>query len=131
MNSVNLTGRLVRDPELRFTQSGVPVCSFTLAVDRGYKDANGERQADFIDIAVWRQQGENCASYLSKGSLAGVTGKLQTRTYETQDGSKRKAVAVVAEYVDFLTPKSATAQTVDPAGQGTEGPESDDDDLPF
>ena len=102
LNRIVLIGRLTRDPELRFTQSGVAVCSFTLAVDRNFKSASGERETDFIDIVVWRQQGENCANYLSKGKLAAVDGQLRTRTYETQDGQKRKAFEVVADNVRFL-----------------------------
>ena len=98
LNRVVLIGRLTRDPELRFTQSGIAVASFTLAVDRNFKNANGERETDFIDIVVWRQQAENCANYLSKGKLVAVDGSLRIRTYEAQDGSKRKAAEVGCGY---------------------------------
>ncbi|MBR2783088.1 MAG: single-stranded DNA-binding protein [Firmicutes bacterium] len=111
LNRVVLIGRLTRDPELRFTQSGIAVCSFTLAVDRNFKSANGERETDFIDIVVWRQQGENCANYLSKGKLAAVDGQLHVRNYETQDGQKRRAYEVVADNVRFLSPKDGGAPT--------------------
>ena len=109
LNRVVLIGRLTRDPELRFTQSGIAVASFSLAVDRNYKNAQGERETDFIDIVVWRQQAENCANYLSKGKLAAVDGSLRIRNYETQDGQKRKAVEVVADNVRFLSPKDGSS----------------------
>ncbi|MBR0179881.1 MAG: single-stranded DNA-binding protein [Firmicutes bacterium] len=140
LNRVVLIGRLTRDPELRFTQSGIAVCTFTLAVDRNFKSANGERETDFIDIVVWRQQGENCANYLSKGKLAAVDGQLRVRSYETQDGQKRKAYEVVADNVRFLSPKeggsapsgaaygASTASEPSPFGAGDM---VDDDDLPF
>ncbi|MBQ6536447.1 MAG: single-stranded DNA-binding protein [Firmicutes bacterium] len=140
LNRVVLIGRLTRDPELRFTQSGIAVCTFTLAVDRNFKSANGERETDFIDIVVWRQQGENCANYLSKGKLAAVDGQLRVRSYETQDGQKRKAYEVVADNVRFLSPKeggpapsgaaygASTASEPSPFGAGDM---VGDDDLPF
>ena len=116
LNRIVLIGRLTRDPELRFTQSGIAVCTFTLAVDRNFKSASGERETDFIDIVVWRQQGENCANYLSKGKLAAVDGQLRTRSYETQDGQKRKAYEVVADNVRFLSPKEGGAAGGAPYG---------------
>lgn len=142
LNRVVLIGRLTRDPELRFTQSGIAVCSFTLAVDRSFKSANGERETDFIDIVVWRQQGENCANYLSKGKLAAVDGQLRVRTYETQDGQKRKAVEVVADNVRFLSPKDGSAPSgggaanygappPEPSPFGGSGEMVGDEDLPF
>ena len=105
LNRVVLIGRLVRDPELRYTQSGVAVVSFTLAVDRNFKNAQGEREADFIDIVAWRQLAENCAQYLAKGKLAAVDGSLQIRAYTGNDGVKRRAAEVVADTVRFLSPK--------------------------
>ena len=141
LNRVVLIGRLTRDPELRFTQSGIAVATFTLAVDRNFKNASGERETDFIDIVVWRQQAENCANYLSKGKLAAVDGSLRIRTYEAQDGSKRKAAEVVADNVRFLSPKDsgsgpATTYGAPPAEASPfeVGPDRDmvgDDDLPF
>lgn len=141
LNRVVLIGRLTRDPELRFTQSGIAVATFTLAVDRNFKNASGERETDFIDIVVWRQQAENCANYLSKGKLAAVDGSLRIRTYEAQDGSKRKAAEVVADSVRFLSPKdsgsgSASVYGAPPpeASPFEVGPDRDmvgDDDLPF
>ena len=146
LNRIVLIGRLTRDPELRFTQSGIAVCTFTLAVDRNFKSASGERETDFIDIVVWRQQGENCANYLSKGKLAAVDGQLRTRSYETQDGQKRKAYEVVADNVRFLSPKESGAAGGTPYGTtpsgsapaasepspfGGSGDMMGDEDLPF
>jgi len=104
-NRVILIGRLTRDPELRFTQSGVAVASFTLAVDRNWRNAQGEKETDFINIVAWRQLGERCANYLSKGKLAAVEGRLQIRNYEDKDGQKRTVAEVIADDVRFLSPK--------------------------
>ena len=106
LNRIVIIGRLTRDPEMRQTPSGMAVCTFTLAVDRSFKSANGERETDFIPVVAWRQLGENCAQYLAKGKLAAVDGRLQIRTYQAQDGSKRTAAEVVADNVRFLSPKS-------------------------
>ncbi|HHV62845.1 MAG TPA: single-stranded DNA-binding protein [Firmicutes bacterium] len=102
MNRVVLVGRLARDPELRYTQSGIPVANFTIAVNRPFTNQQGEREADFIDVVVWRAQAENCANYLTKGSLAGVDGRLQVRSYETPEGQKRRVAEVIADRVEFL-----------------------------
>lgn len=138
LNRVVLIGRLTRDPELRYTQSGIAVASFTLAVDRGFKNANGEREADFIDVTVWKQQAENCANYLSKGKLVAVDGSLRIRSYETADGQKRKAAEVVAENVRFLSPKDGGNNYAPPTSQeySTFNNNQDDEilsdeDLPF
>lgn len=104
LNRCVLIGRLTKDPELRYTQSGKAVCSFTLAVDRNYGD---KKQTDFIEIIVWGKMGENCANYLSKGKLAAVDGQLTTRSYEAKDGHKVKVYEVVADQVRFLSPKTA------------------------
>ena len=106
LNRIVIIGRLTRDPEMRQTPSGTAVCAFTLAVDRSFKSANGERETDFIPVVVWRQLGETCGRYLAKGKLAAVDGRLQIRTYQAQDGSKRTAAEVVADNVRFLSPKS-------------------------
>lgn len=106
MNRVVLVGRLTKDPELRYTPSGAAVATFTLAVNRPFKDQQGENQADFINCVVWRKQAENAANFLKKGSLAGVDGRLQSRSYEAQDGRKVYVTEVVAESVQFLEPKS-------------------------
>lgn len=102
LNRVILIGRLTADPELRYTPNGVGVCTFTLAVNRSFSNQAGERAADFIDIVTWRQLAETCANYLGKGRLVAIEGRIQVRSYETQDGQKRKAVEVVADSVKFL-----------------------------
>lgn len=128
LNHVVLIGRLVRDPELRYTPNGVAVGTFTLAVDRPYSNQQGERDADFIDIVVWRQLAETCANHLSKGRLVAVAGRLQIRSYETQDGQKRRAAEVVANEVRFLDRPTRQGSGAD--ALGTEVP-FDDEDVPF
>jgi single-strand DNA-binding protein len=108
MNRVVLVGRLTKDPELRITPSGVPVASFTLAVSRPFSNQQGEREADFINCVVWRKPAENVANFLKKGSLAGVDGRVQTRTYDGQDGKRVYVTEVLAESVQFLEPRSAS-----------------------
>lgn len=132
LNKIILIGRLTRDPELRYTQSGTAVASFTLAVDRGFKNANGEKETDFIDITVWKQQAENCANYLSKGKLVAVEGSLQIRSYEAKDGSKRKVAEVVANNVQFLSPRDdgGSRQQASYAPMPDNG-QYGDEDLPF
>ena len=102
LNRIVLIGRLTRDPELRYTQNGTGVCSFTLAVDRRFKSADGTRGTDFVNIVAWRQLGELCANYLAKGKLAAVEGRLQIRSYTDKEGNKRTAAEVVADDVNFL-----------------------------
>jgi single-strand DNA-binding protein len=102
MNRVVLVGRLTKDPELRYTPSGVAVATFTLAVNRTFTNQQGEREADFINIVVWRKAAENVANYLKKGSLAGIDGRVQTRNYEGQDGKRVYVTEVIAESVQFL-----------------------------
>jgi len=106
LNRIILIGRLTRDPEIRYTQSGIPVAKLGLAVDRRRKNAQGERETDFIDIVAWRKLAENCENYLRKGKLISVEGRMQIRKYETQDGAKRTAAEVVADEIRFLSPKS-------------------------
>ncbi len=102
LNHITIMGRLVRDPELRYTQSQTPVASFTLAVDRDFAGRDGgERQTDFIDCVAWRHTGEFVSKYFSKGSMAVVAGRLQIRDWTDRDGNKRKAAEVVAENVYF------------------------------
>jgi len=105
MNRVILVGRLTKDPELRFTPNGVAVATFTLAVNRSFTNQQGEREADFINCVVWRRPAENVANFLKKGSLAGVDGRVQTRSYEGQDGKRVYVTEVLAESVQFLEPK--------------------------
>lgn len=105
MNKVFLIGNLTKDPELRQTPNGVSVCSFSLAVQRDYADSNGEKVADFFNITVWREKGENCHKYLKKGKKACVVGTLQNRKYEDGDGAVRYVTEVIASDVEFLSPK--------------------------
>lgn len=107
MNRVVLVGRLTKDPELKYTPSGVAVASFTLAVNRSFTNQQGEREADFINCVVWRRPAENVANFLKKGSLAGVDGRIQTRNFEGQDGRRVFMTEVVAESVQFLEPRSS------------------------
>jgi single-strand DNA-binding protein len=108
MNRVVLVGRLTKDPDLRYTPNGVPVATFTLAVNRPFSSQTGEREADFINCVVWRKPAENVANFLKKGSLAGVDGRIQTRNYEGQDGKRVYVTEVQAESVQFLEPRNAS-----------------------
>lgn len=109
LNRIVLIGRLTRDPELRFTQSGKAVCSFTLAVDRPFSGQDGNRETDFISIVVWNKQGENCAQYLAKGRMAAVDGRLHIRNYDGNDGQRHYVTEVIADRVVFLSPKGEGA----------------------
>jgi single-strand DNA-binding protein len=139
-NRVVLVGNLTRDPELRYTQSGVAVVNFTIAVDRAFKGASGERETDFIDIVVWRQLAENCEKYLAKGRLCGVQGRLQTGSYQDKNGNNRTAFEVIGDSVELLDGKNdgqgaGEANTYIPdAYKSTQTPQFEDekdDDLPF
>ncbi len=130
LNRIILIGRLTRDPELRYVPSGQPVASFTLAVDRPFVNQQGERGTDFIDIVAWRKLAEQVTQHLSKGRLVAVEGRLQIRSYETQDGQKRKVAEVVADAVRFLDRKGAAAPTPEAATGDEEGGETGDD-VPF
>ncbi len=133
LNKVVLIGRLVRDPELRYTQNeGVPVANFTMAVDRPFSNQKGEKEADFVRIVAWKKQAETCSSYLVKGSLVAVEGRLQIRSYEDREGIKRIAAEVVARNVVFLESRRAAEES----GSGYDGQTSDeisigDEDVPF
>ena len=105
MNKVILIGRITKDPELRNTPTGVPVVSFTIAVNRTYQDKNGERQADFINCIAWRNQAENLARYIRKGGLVAVDGSIQTRSYDDPNGVKRYVTEVMVNQVSFLESK--------------------------
>ena len=103
-NKVWLLGNLTKDPESQTTSSGITVCRFTLAVQRKFSNANGEKETDFINIVAWRILAENCIKYLSKGKKVAVVGAIQTRSYDAQDGTKRYVTEIVAEEVEFLSP---------------------------
>lgn len=148
INRVVLVGRLTRDPELRRTSNDIPVVSFTVAVNRPYAKSDADQQADFINCSAWRRQAETVNQYLSKGSLVGVEGRIQTRNYEDANGNKRTATEVVADSVQFLEPRSASSgssqnspydyqskapSNPEPKPYQDEAPIIDipDDDLPF
>lgn len=102
LNSVCLVGRLTKDPELRYTPNNQEVATFSLAVNRNFKSQNGEREADFINCVIWRQQAENLANWAKKGALIGITGRIQTRNYENQQGQRVYVTEVVAENFQLL-----------------------------
>jgi single-strand DNA-binding protein len=135
MNRVYLIGNLTRDPELATTNSGVSVCRFSIAVSRRFSNAEGERETDFFNIVVWRAQGENCHKYLKKGSKCAVSGMLQNRSYDANDGTKRTVTEIIADEVEFLTTKtSGDAPYEKSANEVKEVAELepiDDDNLPF
>lgn len=140
MNKVVLIGNLTRDPELQTTNGGVSVCRFSLAVSRRFTNAEGEREADFINIVVWRNQAENCHKYLKKGSKCAVIGRIQTSTYDAPDGSKRYTTDVVADEVEFISTRNGdqaadggnyAAPAENKKQQTAELEEIDDDSLPF
>ena len=108
MNKVFLIGRLTRDPELRYTGSNTAVATFSLAVNRNFQNQQGEREPDFINIVVWRKQAENVKNYLSQGSQVAIEGRIQTRSYDDNNGQKRYITEVVADNVEFLSSKNSS-----------------------
>lgn len=135
LNTISLMGRLTRDPELRRTQSGTAVTSFTLAVDRDFKSADGTKETDFIDVVAWKGTAEMAAKYLSKGRIAVVKGRLQLRDWTDKEGNKRRSAEVMAESVFFADSRAAVSgASAQPATPGfseiTEADEPDED-LPF
>ncbi len=129
LNKVILIGRLTKDPDLRYTTSGIAVARFTLAVNRNYTNQQGEREADFIPITVWRNAAENCAKYLQKGRLVAVAGRIQTGSYTATDGSKRYTTDVVADEVQFLEWGNKQEQGQDDIPGFA--PYENDEELPF
>ena len=113
MNKVMLIGNLAKDPELITTNNGVSLCKFTLAVQRRFAGNDGEREADFLPIIVWRGQAENCYKYLKKGSKAAISGSVQTRSYEATDGSRRYMTEIIADEVEFLASKGGAGEDGD------------------
>jgi single-strand DNA-binding protein len=108
LNRVVLAGRLTKDPDLRYTPNGVAVANFTLAVNRPFSNQSGEREADFINCVVWRKPAENLANYMSKGSLVGVDGRIQTRSYDGDDNKRVYVTEIVADSVQFLESKGGS-----------------------
>ena len=135
-NLVVLTGRLTADPELKTTQSGISVTSFSIAVDRRYRSGE-DRQTDFINIVAWRQTAEFVTKYFKKGSLIGIEGSIQTRKYQDKDGNNRNVFEVVANNVQFVESKRDSAPSSEPASFSNAGVDDFaeigdvDDDLPF
>lgn len=107
INNVTLVGRLTKDPDLRYTSSGNPVATFTLAVNRNFTSADGNREADFINCVIWRKPAETLAGYAKKGVLIGVTGRIQTRSYDNQQGQRVYVTEVVADNFQLLESKKA------------------------
>ncbi|MHB8157150.1 MAG: single-stranded DNA-binding protein [Desulfocucumaceae bacterium] len=143
-NKIILIGRLTADPEMRFTPSGVPVAKFTLAVNRTFSNKQGEKEADFLDIVVWRALAETCSNYLKKGYMAAVDGRLQIRSYDDNQGVRRKVAEVIAENIRFLDRGKDSQHSPAAGGQQAGGYKSaskksdefsevpfTEDDLPF
>ncbi|WP_283265378.1 single-stranded DNA-binding protein [Streptococcus dysgalactiae] len=139
INNIALVGRMTKDAELRYTASQVAVATFTLAVNRRFKEQNGEREADFINCVIWRQSAENLANWAKKGALIGITGRIQTRNYENQQGQRVYVTEVVAESFQVLESRNQQQ-----SGQGNPSQNDNsqsfsnsnpmdisDDDLPF
>lgn len=142
INNVVLVGRITKDPEVRYTTNNIATCSFTLACDRRYSGANGENQADFINCVAWRQSAEFMGKYIKKGYVMGITGSIQTRSYQGQDGQTRYVTEVVCDSVRSLQGRSDSEASTTPRQTQTRASEekapetfnvSDvaDDDLPF
>ena len=141
MNKVLLVGRITKDPEVRYTTSGIPSVQFSLAVDRGIRDANGNRQADFINCVVWRQQADFMSRYIKKGYLLSIEGRIQTRNYDDKDGKKVYVTEVIAEEAYFADTRrdgesnpfggGATGTTFDANTAPSDFTQVTDDDLPF
>lgn len=135
INRVVIVGNMANDPELKYTPSGVAVANFRVAVNRSRPSAQGEREADFIPVVAWRQNAEFAANYLNKGRLVGVEGRIQSRSWQTQDGQRRFAVEVVADRVQGLGRRQEAERTAEPpegqpAGEQPEEPGAMPDD-PF
>jgi len=131
MNKVILIGRLTKDPELRYTQSGLPVAGFTLAVNRQFANKQGEREADFINIVVWQKLAETCANHLGKGRLVAVDGRLQIRSYEDNQGIRRTIAEVIANDVRFLDSKQKESQGITPRGSSAAESDSFGSEISF
>lgn len=111
MNKAILIGNLTKDPELRATQNGITVCTFTIAVNRRRTNQQGAKETDYFTIIAWRALGDNCAKYLAKGRKVAVTGEIQTRTYDAKDGTKRYVTEIIADNVEFLTARTEESRS--------------------
>lgn len=130
MNKLIIIGNLTKDPELSETSSGISYTKFTVAVSRNYTNSEGERETDFFDITAWRERAELCVKYLRKGNKVGIVGSVQFRTYEDDDGNKRKITEIKVDEIEFLTPKSSSEEAK-PSKKGKPQLEETDEDLPF
>lgn len=137
MNKVFLIGNLTRDPEASTTTSGVSVCRLAIAVNRRFSSADGSREVDYFNVTAWRGLADNCSKFLKKGNKIAVSGSIQTRTYDKQDGTKGFAVDIVADDIEFLTPRGGEGgATIDGGAPVATNPVAnlqpiDDSDLPF
>lgn len=131
MNKCIFIGNLTRDPELNTTGSGISFCRFSIAVNRSYSSANGEKETDFINIVCWRNLADLCARYLVKGNKVCVSGSLQIRSYDDKDGNRRTAAEIVADEVEFLTPKGTAEGAPAPKKSVAALEPIDDGELPF
>ena len=139
MNKLIIIGNLTRDPELRTTSTGVQVCSFTVAVNRRRSSQDGQPEADFFRVTAWRQLGELCAKYLSKGRKVSVVGSVSVSTYTGNDGQTRASLEVTADDIEFLTPRSEAGESVPqysapaPRASAPQGGyvQVDEEELPF
>ena len=131
INNVVLVGRMTRDAELRYTTSNQAVATFTLAVNRNFKNQDGEREADFINVVIWRQQAENLANWVKKGALIGVTGRIQTRSYKNQQGQRVYVTEVVAESFQLLESRGQQSNSQDSSFGNSSSMDIQDEDLPF
>ncbi|HGD0377770.1 TPA: single-stranded DNA-binding protein [Streptococcus agalactiae] len=137
INNIVLVGRMTKDAELRHTPSQVAVATFTLAVNRRFKEQNGERETDFINCVIWRQSAENLANWAKKGTLIGITGHIQTRNYENQQGQRIYVTEVVAENFQLLESRNSQQQTNQSGNRSNSHfgnankMDISDDDLPF
>lgn len=136
LNSVCLVGRMTKDAELRYTPNNQAVATFSLAVNRNFKSQNGEREADFINCVIWRQQAENLANWAKKGALIGITGRIQTRSYENQQGQRVYVTEVVAESFQLLESRKERGSQSHGSSQPDFGRQAEsfsieESDLPF
>ena len=137
INNVTLVGRLTRDPELRYTPSNIAITTFNMAVNRNFKNQDGNREADFINCMIWRQQAENFANWVKKGNLVGITGRIQTRSYDNQQGQRVYVTEVVADTFQLLEKRDNSVNQANiedqmPASFGATNPlDISDDDMPF
>lgn len=133
MNKTILIGNLTRDPEMRMTGNGISVATFSIAVQRRFANAQGERTTDYFNIVAWRGLADNCGRYIKKGSKVAVSGPLQNRSFEDKDGVKRYVTEIIADEVDFLTPTKQSTDDNPPAGEQSTvyGEAEENEDLPF